>query len=177
MGVLVTSQLKFILASPAAYMTNKRTVFGVDINSMHSYIGSQTCLNPHTLSQEWHKLPVSCCRRTSIKSVCNYLLSWDLKWLASPAVSKQIPTIDVKNMFWLKSPGQRSSPVSEILISREYLILSTSNALQLSLISFSQIDLFSVICSQFRRFTLNSLISIYLYIYIYIYIYFTRPLA
>ena len=103
-------------------------------------------VDPHTLWQNWHKLPVGCCWRTFAKQDFDSLQSWDLIWLTSPVLDWQTLLQCYKYVQAVKGLGPRSSLPSKVLISD-------------GSIQFSMLQMFS----SFHR----SQDFIYIYIYIY----------
>ena len=131
-----------------------------------------TAPNPHTLSQNWHKLFVSYWENPRVISMsdCCHENLYDLRvWLWKKQILlKMIQTysgwkvtvIEVKSCFW------------RIRFNLKYSILYNSNSLQLSEIIFFQTDRFTVISSHssistlinLKLFTLKSLKHFYAYI-------------
>ena len=101
-GVHVAPQSKYILASPAAYVTDKENdVFDVDVK--RSYIASQTCCRPTCLVTEMTR--ITCGLRQ--EDPCKISL-WFIAVIRSNMTGKfdsgqTEPTADVANMFKLKS--------------------------------------------------------------------------
>ena len=76
---------------------------------------SRPAIDQQTLMQNWQELPVGCWGRTCVKSACNCLLPWDIIWLVSLALDKNI----LLQMLWLKTVwGKRWSLFTEVIISR-----------------------------------------------------------
>ena len=75
----MTPQAKFILASSVAHVTNKITVFVVDIATEHTHMAFLTCCRPICQREDIH-LPVGCCRRTCVKWPCNFFYCHEISY-------------------------------------------------------------------------------------------------
>ena len=78
---------------------------------------AKPAVDPRTLLQNWHELPVGCCLRTYVKWVSDNLLYWDFIWLDSPALDGEPYYKCYKHVQALKFQRHRSSSVSEVRIS------------------------------------------------------------
>ena len=66
---------------------------GISINPMYSHMVSQTCCKSIYFTTELTWIHVDCWGKTCVKSTSDWLLSWDLIWLASPALEKHLTAI------------------------------------------------------------------------------------
>ena len=98
---------------------SKKTVFGVDINPMHSHKALQTGCKPTYLVTELTRINRRLQWKNQVKSDCNFFfLSLDAIWLSSPTLNSS------KHDQAEKCPRSASIPVSELRFLRWRVWLS-----------------------------------------------------
>ena len=97
----MTPQGKYIFASPIACVLNELTVLSIDITPQLSCTLiwlRKPAVNSHTVSENWHELPVSCCWEIFVKTSPRMLMLMISHMTTNFSFEQTDFSIDVKTL-------------------------------------------------------------------------------